>query len=360
MGKHKFKILSIDGGGIKGIIPCKILMYIEKKTGQPVSRLFHILAGTSTGGIIALGLTKPDKDAGNAFSAEEMLNLYKDNGKDIFSKRDNDLKSWLGSIIEKGLFDKDFNVAKFEKILKDKFGESRLKDSLADVLITTYEPQQEKPFYFSSRLAMQHEEENILLREIARSTSAAPTFFKPAKVGYENKEMAFVDGGVFANNPAVLAYGEAKELWKLKNKTLKVNLPKGIDPSMKSFEAVVTPDDLDLPFFMLSIGCGHCPAKIDLSGADNWRTKDWIKPLLSSVFMQSVSESTHYTMQYLMPPFEDGTKRYIRLDDIPLSPENSEMDNTSKKNIDELCKIADDYIEVHKKELDMICDILMN
>jgi patatin-like phospholipase/acyl hydrolase len=362
MGKHKFKILSLDGGGIKGIIPCKVLMYIERKTGKKISSLFNMLAGTSTGGIIALGLTKPKKQQSEqtAYTAEDMLNLYVKHGKDIFSKRENDLKSWLGAIIEKGLFDKSFDVANFEELLKEKFGDTRLKESLADVLVTTYEPQIEKPFYYSSRLAKEREDENEMLRIIARSTSAAPTFFKPAKATYQNKEMAFVDGGVFANNPSVLAYGEAKEIWKKTQKTITVTVPPGVNDLSKTITAEVAPDDHDLPFFMLSLGCGHHPAAIDLSGAGSWRTNQWIKPLLTNVFMQSVSESTHYTMQYLMPDFVDGTKRYIRLDDINLKQQNSEMDNTSAKNIGQLVDIADNYIASHQQQLDEICRILMN
>jgi len=359
MSKHQFKILSLDGGGIKGIIPCTILKYIEKKTGQPVSGLFNVLAGTSTGGIIALGLTRQNEDGGNIYSADDMLELYVKHGKHIFSKRSNDFKSWVGSIIQKGLFDKSFDVEKFEKILLEKFADSRLKDSLTDVLITTYAPEQEKPFYFSSRLAKEDDKENILLREIARSTSAAPTYFKPSKVAYDSdKKLAFVDGGVFANNPSILAYSEAKEIWKKKNKVKTVSVPHGMDSTAKTFNAVVSADDNDLPFFMLSIGCGHHSTKIDFSDADDWRTKDWIEPLLSNVFMQSVAESTDYTMKHLLPPFEDGAVRYVRLD-LPIPEENSEMDNASDDNIKALCGIADTYVDQHKAVLDEICAIIL-
>lgn len=360
MSKHKFKILSLDGGGIKGVIPCTILKYIENKTGQRISRMFNMLAGTSTGGIISLGLTMPNENGGNTYSAEDMLNLYVSEGKHIFSKRPRDIKSLLGSVVKKGLFDNTFDVAGFEKILQNKFGNGRLKDSLTEVLVTTYAPEQEKPFYFSSRLAKENEKENILLREIARSTSAAPTFFKPSKVKYDNDNtLAFVDGGVFANNPAILSYSEAKELWKKQNKTKKVNIPQGLDKNTKSFEAVVTPDDNDLPFFMLSIGCGHCSTKIDFSKADDWRAKDWIEPLLTNVFMQSVAESTDYTMKHLLPPFQDGTERYIRMD-LQIPEENSAMDDASDKNIKKLVAIADEYVKSHQGELDKICAIITN
>ncbi|MES2772760.1 MAG: patatin-like phospholipase family protein [Bacteroidota bacterium] len=353
MHKPQIKILSIDGGGIKGIIPCTILKYIEEKTGTSISRLFHLIAGTSTGGIIAAGLTK-EEDGGNAFKASDMLQLYAGHGKDIFSKRPADLKSWLDAVIQDGLFDRCYDVKNFEKLLLEKFGDSRLKDGLTDILVTTYAPSSEKPFYFSSRIAKVKEEENFLLRQVARSTSAAPTFFAPAKVKLGEDDHAFVDGGVFANNPAVLAYGEAKEIYKniLKTSGAKSEIAKPFAPE-------VAADDNDLPFYMLSIGCGHHPAAVDFSDAEKWRTKDWIQPLLTNVFMQSVAESTHYTMQYLMPPFKDGTPRYQRLDDIKLDADTSAMDDASPENIDALCQIADRYVADNQQTLDAICTTLL-
>lgn len=358
MSKHKLKILSVDGGGIKGIIPCTILSYIEKKTQTRIGRLFHVIAGTSTGGIIALGLTKADEDGGFAYSANDMLDLYVKHGKDIFARRPGDLKSWLGSIVEKGLFDKTFDVKKFEEILKTKFGEARLRDSLTNILVTTYSPVEEKPFYFSSRLAKTDDKENILLREIARSTSAAPTYFKPAKVFDGKKNQAFVDGGVFANNPSLLAYSEAKEIWKKQNKQITVRVPAGVSANTKTFEAVVEPDDNDLPFFLLSLGCGHSPATIDYENMDDWRTKDWIKPLLSDVFMQSVAASTDYTIKHLLPPFEDGVRRYMRID-THIPEANSQMDDSSDANIKALREIGESLVEKNRPELDELCGMLV-
>ncbi len=361
MSKHAFNILSIDGGGIRGIIPCTILRYIEDKTGLPAARLFNLLAGTSTGGIISLGLTMADKDGGNAYTADDMLKLYVEQGKYIFSRRPKDLLSWIGSAlpIPKGLFDKDFDVAGFEKILAAKFDDHRLKDSLTDLLVTTYDPQDEKPFYFSSRLAKQRPEENFLLRDIARSTSAAPTYFKPALVNYEGKEkLALVDGGVFANNPSILAYSEGKELWKQRQYAADLQPPTHAPGAAKVFEAVVSPDDHDLPFFLLSIGCGHSITSIDYSTAADWRTTKWLKPLLTNVFMQSVSESTDYTMQHLLPTFEDGTPRYIRLN-LQIPEANSQMDDASDENIQQLVAIANAYIASNKPKLNEICALLM-
>lgn len=350
MGNPKYKILSIDGGGIRGIIPCTILKYIEEKTGRPVSGLFNLLAGTSTGGIISMGLTTPDSNKQNAFSAGAMRDLYVNHGKDIFSKRPKDILSWLSG----KLFNNTYSSQNFENLLDHFFGEAMLKNSLANVLVTTYEIEKGRPFYFSSRLARTDEKENISLKDIARSTSAAPTYFKPSVVRYDEKsDLAFVDGGVFANNPSILAYCEAKELWKAKlEKTLeKVSFDK------KGFDAVVTADDNDLPFYLLSIGTGYTANQLKLSSVKNFRNKDWIEPLLTNVFMRSVSESTDFTMQHLLPPYLDGSLRYKRLN-LEIPKEYSEMDDASEKNIKNLLAIADKFVKENEPELDKICEIV--
>jgi uncharacterized protein len=351
MPTPKYKILSIDGGGIRGIIPCTILKYIEENTGNPISGTFNLIAGTSTGGIIALGLTKPDENGQNAFSAESMRNLYVQNGKSIFSKRPKDFLSWMSG----KLFGKNYDISSMEKLLDQYFGENVLSDSLANVLITSYELDKGKPFYFSSRLAKMTEKENIFLKAIARSTSAAPTYFEPSMVNYDkNNDLAFVDGGVFANNPSILAYCEAKELWKARIK--KQQEP--VSANKKGFNAIVTADDNDLPFYMLSIGTGYTANKIKVSEVKDYRSKDWFEPLLTNIFMRSVAESTDFTMQHLLPPYLDGTLRYKRLN-FEIPDEYSAMDDASNDNIEKLVELAEDYVKVNKAELDSICKILV-
>ena len=345
--KHQFKILSLDGGGIRGVIPCRILEFIEQQT-PPMGKVFDLMAGTSTGGIIALGLSKPDADGRNAYSASDMLALYQDFGKIIFKERFKKgfWEKTISSISDTldTVTDKAFDHAGLEKQLVARFGDTRLREAITQVLITTYEIQKGRTFYFQSRLAHTSDAENLLMREVARSTSAAPTYFVPSVVKVEGKDQAFVDGGVFANNPSVLAYGDAKELWKRRQGAL-------------GFEPDVLPDDNDLPFFMLSIGTGDSSDAISLEEAKNWNTGDWIKPLLDSVFMRSVAESTHFTMQHLLPKYSDGTPRYVRLHP-PVPKKHAEMSDASDENIQALLAIADEYIEKNQERLLAICEYL--
>ena len=350
MSTPKYKILSIDGGGIRGIIPCSILKYIEEQTGSAISSLFNLIAGTSTGGIISLGLTKHEGNFQNSFSADQMLELYVNFGKDIFSERDKDLLSWLSS----KLFSKTYDSSHIESLLERYFGEAKLKDSLANVLVTTYDIEKGKPFYFSSRLAQNETRENFTLKEIARSTSAAPTYFKPSFLKYEKeRDLAFVDGGVFANNPSILAYSEAKEVWKQKL----VASPGLAEHENRGFEAMVSADDNDLPFYLLSLGTGFTANTIKGEEVKNYRNKDWFEPLMTNVFMRSVAESTDYTMKHLLPPYVDGTPRYQRLD-FQIPSEISQMDDASEKNINNLVRVAEKFVKENVKRLDEICAII--
>ncbi len=344
MKKHAFKILSIDGGGIRGILPCTILTFIEQQIG-PLSDKCDLIAGTSTGGIIAMGLVAPNENAQNAYSAEDMLDLYVQNGNKIFQKRKTDFWSWLSqpNKFSRTLVGNPYDERPLEGILAQKFNHTRLKECLTNLLVTTYEIQKGKTFYFLSRLAQTVEAENFELREVARATSAAPTYFSPAFAQWKSETEAFIDGGVFANNPAILAYGEAKEIWK-RAATL-------------SFDPVVLSDDHDLPFFMLSIGTGYAPQTISGADARKWRTAQWIQPMLDNIFMNSVASSTHFTMQHLLPAFKDGTPRYQRLD-MQIPPEQTEMDNASSENIDKLCEIAQQYVKQNQVKLLKICEYL--
>lgn len=345
MNKPKFRVLSIDGGGIRGILPCTILAFIEDQLGQPISNIFDLISGTSTGGIISMGLSIPNSDGLNAFTANDMRELYVKNGSSIFGKRQKSFISRIGSItaLTKMLSSKPYEEEAFEQLLEQYFGGCKLENALTDVLVTSYEIEKGKPFYFSSRIGRNEEKENFLMKDVARSTSAAPTYFEPSVVQYEEKDnVALVDGGVFANNPSILAYGEAKELWKIR--------------TSKVLDANVLADDHDLPFYLLSLGTGYHPNSIAVKEAQNWHAASWAGQL-TDIFMRSVEESTDFTMKHLLPPYTDGSLRYQRLNmDIP--EKNKEMDNASEENIQQLCELADEFVENNEVSLLKICEYL--
>src|SRR5580700_3740852 len=116
MGDESVRILSIDGGGIRGIIPARLLQRIEEGTGKPARDLFHLIAGTSTGGIIGCGLLKGK-------TAAEMAQLYSDEGGDIFHR-----SLWDKVTTIDGLTNPDYDAGPLEEILARELGETWLSE----------------------------------------------------------------------------------------------------------------------------------------------------------------------------------------------------------------------------------------
>src|SRR5215475_13137622 len=134
-------VLSIDGGGIRGLIPAAFLDQLEQRTGRRVFELFDYVAGTSTGGILALGLGA-NRPAGAApYSARELIGLYQTQGPRIFSR------GFLHRLVSLG----GFNGAKYpadgvEGVLRTYFGDRRLKDARTNLLVTAYALELHRPF----------------------------------------------------------------------------------------------------------------------------------------------------------------------------------------------------------------------
>lgn len=114
-----WRILSIDGGGIRGIIPAIILASIEERTGKPISALFDLIAGTSTGGILALGLTKPNSSGEPEFSAQHLCTLYERDIPHIFRNP----QSWWGNLLRP-----KYRSFAFQEVLKNSLGDRKAKE----------------------------------------------------------------------------------------------------------------------------------------------------------------------------------------------------------------------------------------
>ncbi|HUY99346.1 MAG TPA: patatin-like phospholipase family protein [Thermomicrobiaceae bacterium] len=209
-----FRILSIDGGGIRGLIPAMVLSRIEEDTGTPIWKLFDLIAGTSTGGILAAALTIPadpvaPADARSArYTARDLVDMYTKNAATIFPYppppfRHTDLDFVLHS---------RYHATGVESVLKDYCGTSRLREALTPVLITSYDIERSRAWFFSSQDATTRPDtHDFPTWEVARATSSAPLYFPPMKLATSGPESYFplVDGGVAANNPAMCAYVEA-------------------------------------------------------------------------------------------------------------------------------------------------------
>lgn len=304
------KILSIDGGGIRGVIPAMILSELEEAIGKSVSEMFDLIAGTSTGGILALGLVKPSGDNPKkpAYSAKDMLGLYENEGKHIFSSN-----LWHEIESLNGILEEKYPSKGIETALKQYFGDEMLSKALLPIFITSYDIEGRSPHFFQSYTTGDpgKKREDFPMWKAARSTSAAPTYFEVFKLATCGPVdyCALIDGGVFANNPAMCAYVEGKKLFG---------------------------DDTDI--VVVSIGTGSITMRYSYDEAKDWGLAEWAKPILDIVF-DGVSETVDYQLNRLLPD-----NRYFRLQsDLSISTKAA-MDDASKTNIEALKRDAQSYI----------------
>lgn len=322
-------VLSLDGGGIRGLISAKILAEIEKLSGKPVHQLFDLIVGTSTGGILAAGLARPRSGRAGPVPAKELVDLYSKRGRDIFSR-----SFWKGVTSLGGYTDEKYDAAPLEKILRTMLGRTELKDTMVDIVVTSYDIERRKPYLFKTRKARAKPlGRNHLLRHLARATSAAPTYFEPFLLDKsqwegEKKRRALIDGGVFANNPSMIALSEA--------------LSSGTD-----MQDIV----------LCAVGTGMHDRKIPFDDAKDWGPLGWAKPVIS-VMMDGMSDSAHYHAQQLLAGSKSSKQQYFRFD-ICLGDEAlDDLDAADGANVAALLHKADEIIRKQRKELRQLVRIL--
>jgi patatin-like phospholipase/acyl hydrolase len=316
------RILSIDGGGIRGVIPAIVLKEIEERTGMPICRLFDLIVGTSTGGIIALGLTRPDGNGEPANSAAEILDLYAEEGGRIFSRTIWHRARAFGNAIEE-----KFPAGPLEEVLREYLGDARLRDALTDVLVTAYEIERRTPWFFRSRTAQEDAAYDFEMTKVARATSAAPTYFEPLKLETEGTVdyWTLVDGGVFANNPAMCGVAEAMGTYGR--------------------------DDL----IVVSLGTGELTRRIAYEEARDWGLLGWARPILDVVF-DGVSDTVDYQVKQLCES-KEGVRRYHRFQ-ATLDIGKDDMDDASATNIHALKLVGQGLVEKRGSDLDELCESL--
>jgi len=319
--KKLYKILSIDGGGIRGIIPALILVEIEKRTGKAIHELFDLVAGTSTGGILAVCLNIPNKETRKAaYSAEDLVRLFKRKAHKIFLQ-----DIWHSIMTGLGMIKEKYSHHGIQEVLQEYCGDTELKSALTDILLTSYDLNRKQPFFFKSRTAKKWAHKNFKMRYAIRATTAAPTYFEPFKLlsMADNKTAyLFVDGGIIANNPAMCAFTEA----------LKLN---------------------QSDILMVSLGTGS--EEMTYQDIVNWGLVQWISPLLM-LMVNGNNETVDYQLKeiFSVKPGSDYYRFQVKL---PL--ENSAFDDTTLENIIFLENKAKDLIALENNKIDEICEKLM-
>ncbi|CBI21443.3 hypothetical protein VitviT2T_011061 [Vitis vinifera] len=336
-------VLSIDGGGIKGIIPGIILDFLEselQKLDGEDARLadyFDVVSGTSTGGLIATMLTAPNENNRPLYAASGIKPFYLENGPKIFPQ-----KSGILASVE-NLF-KAFTGPKYDgkylhSLLKDKLRDTRLHQTLTNVVIPTFDIKELQPTIFSSYQVTTTPSLDAKLADICISTSAAPTFLpayyfeNPDEKGGKMREFNLTDGGVAANNPTLLAISEVAKQVSNKN------------PDFSPFK----PMEYDR-LLVISLGTGSAKTEHKYNGkmASKWGLVEWLynggnTPLVECFAQASTDMVDFYiSLAFQTHQYEEN---YLRIDDDTLTGTLASLDVATKENLNNLVQVGEKLLK---------------
>lgn len=335
--KQLKRILSIDGGGIRGIIPGQILVILEEKlkvrTGSVDARIadyFDLIAGTSTGGILTCAYLMPDEEISGQelrpkFTAGEVVDLYLKRGGDIFNVPFGHKLRTMG-----GVFDEMYPVSELEKALNDYFGDTRLSQLLKPCLITSYDIKHRQGHFFTQHDAIRRKGWDYLVRDVGRATSAAPTYFECSDIkSITEVSYPLIDGGVFVNNPTMCAFAEVYNEYK------------------------TAPDQMAI----LSLGTGYSKKEYDYDKAKDWGMIQWVKPLID-IMMSGVSEVVDFQLKQMFEAV--GAKdHYFRINtELPIDVSH-DMDDASPKNLLALKELGTYTAQNFDAELDAFVELIV-
>jgi hypothetical protein len=284
-------VLAIDGGGIRGLIPALVLAEIERRTGRRMGQLVDLIAGTSTGAIIACALARPDP-----MSAQRIAELYEIEGPKIF---DRSLLKRIRSV--GGLIDERYDSAGLVDALHTWLGPGRLADLEPPVLLTAYDIERRRAVFLGAS--------DLSMIDAAHASSAAPSYFEPVRID----GATLVDGGVFATNPAVCAYAQVG-------------------------------GKLDL---LVSLGTGEHTRPLPYDKVRNWGQLEWARPIIDVVF-DGTADAVDLQLAALLPG------GYVRLQ-TRLDEASDDLDDASPENLAALRREAERLIAANDAQIDELC-----
>jgi uncharacterized protein len=289
------KVLAIDGGGIRGLIPALVLEEIERRTGRPAAELFDLVAGTSTGALITCALTRPQP-----MPAARVAEIYEEEGPEILDRSSLQTIKSAG-----GLIDERYDARGLVTTLRRHLGDTRLADATTAVLLTTYDLETRAALVLGN-------EDDLAMVDAAHASSAAPTYFEPVRVGART----LIDGGVFATNPAMLAYAQA------------------------GGEVEV----------LASLGTGEHTRPLHFDEVKDWGQINWARPILDVVFDGS-ADAVDAQLGRLIDD------RYIRLQ-TRLDEASDDLDDASPENLAALRREAEQLIAARTDDIDRLCALV--
>lgn len=318
-------ILSIDGGGMKGIVSAVLLDKLEmllqeysKNTDARIGDYFDLFAGTSTGSILTAFYLIPENDYPK-YSAHDILDFYLTLGPSIFEKQ---------SLFP--LFGSKYTSHGFDEELSHYFGNLKLSDLLKPCLITSYNTTNRSAVFFNRETALKDSNRNPLVKEVVRASCAAPTYFPPICLSKTpDCPNCYIDGGIVANNPSFCAVIEAMKL-----------------EQCKSIQDI----------HVCSVGNVKNDATYNCREVRKWGLIEWAVPLFS-LLLNSNMQTVDYQMKALFNNL-DKEEHYMRFQMNSLEKPPA-MDDYSDKAIDFLLTAGYEMIETYEDQLNQLAKWLV-
>ncbi|CAL5385182.1 unnamed protein product [Camellia sinensis] len=335
-------ILSIDGGGIRGIIPGTILNFLEselqKLDGEDarIADYFDVIAGTSTGGLVTAMLTAPNEKNRPMYAAKDIKAFYLDQCPKIFPQESYPFAN--ATKVIRAISGPKYDGQYLHHLLKEKLGNRRLHQTLTNIVVPTFDIKRLQPTIFSTYEVKKNPSLDALLSDICIATSAAPTYL-PAHY-FETKDFLgkarqfnLIDGGVAANNPTLVAIAE---------------VTKEINRGNCDFFPI-KPTEYGR-FLVLSLGTGTSKAddKYKADEAAKWGVLGWLSndgstPLVD-VFTQASGDMVDFHISTVFQALH-SENNYLRIQDDTLSGQLSSVDVATKENLENLVKVGEGLLK---------------
>jgi patatin-like phospholipase/acyl hydrolase len=339
--KKYIRILSIDGGGVRGLLPAQLLAKLEHKlqarTGDPEKRLadyFDFFAGTGTGGILSCAYLTPVKEKMQTprFSASQIADLYIKHAGSIFNDTLDQKIITLG-----GLLNEKYNADELEKTFIDYFENIQLSHLLKPCIVTAYDIYRRKGHFFSQHTAGKPSAD-FYIRDVVRAASAIPTYFECKEVtSLSGVSYPLIDGSIFANNPALCAVAEAGK-WFFSSNTRK---------QQATIEHMV----------LLSLGTGLPKIQYTYEDVKDWGLAKWTRPMLR-MSASGNAEAVDYQLQQLYAG-AGASEQYLRINpELPVDV-HADIDYVQPQNLQALKELGDATFEAMEEKLNMFVSLLL-
>ncbi|KAJ9542916.1 hypothetical protein OSB04_029422 [Centaurea solstitialis] len=324
-------MLSIDGGGIRGIIPGVILKCLELQLQEldgeeaRLADYFDVIAGTSTGGLVTTMLTTPDQNNRPLFAAKDIVPFYLNHCPKIFKQIRGPFARMMKVL--KALVQPKYNGKYLKRLVMSILGSTTINNTLTNVVIPTFDIRTMQPVIFSSFQASNDPSMDVQLSDVCLGTSAAPTYLPAHYFRNGDREFNLIDGGMVANNPSMVAIEEViREIVKT-------------DPNFAT-------KSLDYGrFLMLSLGTGteKQQPRYDAKMAAKWGVLGWLvtngSTTLIEAFMQSSTDLVSFHENVVFEAL-NSVDNYLRIQDDTLVGDVASTDIATTKNLNDLVSIG--------------------